>query len=173
MILTAQKIIEEIKKEKIRISPFDESCLNPNSYNFHLDNVIDLYCNNVLDPKIEQPTRRIKIGKEGMVIYPNELYLGCTVEVMGSDFYAPFIYGRSSIGRLGLFVQITAPLGDIGFIGKWTLQLNPVKPLRIYPGMRIGQIFFLKPKGKIMLYSGKYQNSSGPNKSQIFKDFNK
>lgn len=173
MILTAQKIQEEVEKGNIMIDPFDPNCLNPNSYNFHLDKHIEIYENQILDPKIEQPTKKLEISESGMVIYPNELYLGCTVERMGSNKYAPFIYGRSSIGRLGLFVQITAPLGDIGFNGKWTLQLNPVKPLKIYPGMRIGQIFFLKPLGEITLYSGKYQNSSGPNKSQIYKDFQK
>ncbi len=92
---------------------------------------------------------------------------------MGSNYYAPFIYGRSSVGRLGLFVQITAPLGDIGFSGKWTLQLTPVRPVRVYPGMKIGQIFFLKPYGEINLYTGKYQNSNGPRKSEIYKDFRK
>lgn len=173
MILTGSKIEEEVKRKRITIDPYDPNCLNPNSYNFHLGETFVLYKNKILDPKIEQPTYEVKMGSKGLVLKPGELYLGHTQEVMGSDFYAPFIFGRSSVGRLGLFVQITAPLGDIGFKGKWTLQLTPVRPVRVYPGMRIGQIFFLKPFGEIKLYSGKYQGANSPRRSEIYRDFQK
>ncbi len=173
MILTGSKIDEEVKKKRIVIDPYAFDCLNPNSYNFHLGDTFVLYKNRVLDPRVEQPTFELKMNGGGLVLRPGELYLGCTQEIMGSNYYAPFIYGRSSVGRLGLFVQITAPLGDIGFSGRWTLQLTPVRPVRVYPGMRIGQIFFLKPYGKIKLYTGKYQGSNAPRKSEIYKDFKK
>lgn len=172
MILTGNKIDEEVNNKKIIIEPYDKDCLNPNSYNFHLGDTFFIYKNKVLDPKVEQPTRKLHLGEKGMILQPGELYLGHTQEVMGSDFFAPFIFGRSSVGRLGIFVQINAPLGDIGFKGKWTLQITPVRPVRVYPGMKIGQIFFLKPEGEITLYNGKYQNSKIPRKSEIYKDFN-
>ena len=108
-----------------------------------------------------------------MVLEPNRVYLGCTKEVIGSDYFVPTITGRSSSGRLGLFVQITADLVDIGFKGNLTFQLHAVQPLRIYRGMKIGQIMFWKPKGKVLLYNGKYQNSNGPQESQVWKDFKK
>lgn len=171
MILTGRKIDEEVKKSKIIISPYDKKCLNPNSYNFHLSEEIYIYKNKILNSRTKQPLVRLKFDKDGLVLKPRELYLGCTVEKMGGNHYAPFIFGRSSIGRLGLFIQITAPLGDIGFIGNWTLQLTPTRPVKIYPNMRIGQIFFLKPIGKTTLYSGKYQFSSGPRGSEVYKDF--
>jgi dCTP deaminase len=171
VILTADKILEEKEKKKIIIEPFYKECLNPNSYNFHLDSTLLVYINSIIDTKKEQPTQEIQISNQGFVMQPGELYLGSTEEVMGSDYYAPFIFGRSSIARLGIFVQITAPLGDIGFIGKWTLQITPVRSVKVYPGLRIGQIFFLKPLGKITLYNGKYQNSLGPRKSEVFRDF--
>lgn len=171
MILTAQKILEGVKNGKICIEPFDLSLLNPNSYNFRLGETIQIYSNEVLDTKIEQPTREITIPSSGLVLNPNELYLGHCIEIIGSDYYVPFIFGRSSIGRLGLFVEITAPLGDIGFKGQWTLQLTPVRPIKVFPNMRIGQVFFIRPHGKIELYKGKYQNSTGTRKSEIYKDF--
>lgn len=173
MILTGSKIQEETVNKRIIIDPYTPDCLNPNSYNFHLGDTFVLYKNKILDPKVEQPTYEVKMNKEGMLLKPGELYLGFTQEIMGSNFYAPFIYGRSSVGRLGLFVQITAPLGDIGFVGRWTLQLTPVRPVMVYPGMRIGQIFFLKPYGEIKLYNGKYQGSKASRKSEIYKDFKK
>ena len=156
---------------KIVISPFDTDRLNPNSYNFHLSDTLEVYENNIIDPKIPQPTKKITIPEEGYVLQPNQLYLGFTQEVMGGDHYVPFIFGRSSIGRLGLFVQITAPLGDIGFKGRWTLQLTPTIPLRVYSGMRIGQILFIQPMGQISLYEGKYQNATTSRKSEIYQDF--
>jgi dCTP deaminase len=74
------------------------------------------------------------------------------------------------VGRLGLFVEITAPIGDIGFHGQWTLMLSPVRPLRVYPGMKIGQIMFFVSVGAIELYSGKYQFSQGPQESRYWRD---
>lgn len=171
MILTGSKIEKEVSKGRIIIDPYSPNCLNPNSYNFHLSSSLLIYTNSVIDSKIEQPTKEIKIPDDGIILAPGELYLGSTQEIMGSDYYAPFIYGRSSIGRLGLFINITAPLGDIGFAGRWTLQLSAIRPVKVYIGMRIGQIFFLKPFGKIELYNGKYQNSKGPRKSEVYKDF--
>ena len=101
------------------------------------------------------------------------MYLGYTKEVIGSDYYVPTITGRSSTGRLGLFVQITADLVDIGFKGNLTFQFHAVQPLRIYKGMKLGQICFWKPKGKIKLYNGKYQYSEGPQESRVWQDFAK
>jgi len=173
MILTGNKIQDEVLNGRITINPFRPECINPNSYNFHLGSTFQVYISDVLDPKIEQQTTLIEMSEDGIVLQPNELYLGYTLEEMGSDYYVPFIFGRSSIGRLGLFVQITAPLGDIGFVGQWTLQLTPVRPVRVYPSMRIGQILFIVPDGPVDLYKGKYQYSQGARKSDVFKDFNK
>jgi dCTP deaminase len=171
MILTSETIHEEVLRERIIIEPYNRKYLNPNSYNFHLGDKLFIYTNDVIDPKIEQPIEQIEIPDSGFILSPGQLYLGHTQEVMGSDYYVPFIFGRSSIGRLGLFVQITAPLGDIGFVGRWTLQLTPTLPIRVYKKLRIGQIFFIKPFGEIRLYEGKYQNSIEARKSEIFRDF--
>ncbi len=171
MILTGNKIKEEILSGRIIINPFFESQLNPNSYNFHLGNKIKIYKNYILDPKIKQETETLFIPKDGFILDPKKLYLGHTEEVMGSEHFVPIIRGRSSTGRLGLFIHITADLIDIGSINQWTLQLHAVQRIKIYPGMLIGQVTFWMPKGQINLYNGKYQGSKGPMESQIYKDF--
>ena len=143
MILTGKKIKEEVYRKKINISPFNSAMLNPNSYNFRLGHSIKVYKKkDFLDMKVYNACEEIQISEEqGICLYPNQLYLGHTYEQMGSDFYVPIINGRSSTGRLGLFVHITAPLGDLGYYGCWTLQLKATVPLRIYPRQVIGQIF--------------------------------
>lgn len=173
MILSGKKIIEEVNNGKIIISPFDINDINPNSYNYTLDDYIKVYENYVLDAKQKMKTKIIKIPDEGMVLEPNKLYLGCTKEIIGSDYYVPVITGRSSTGRLGLFVQITSDLVDIGFKGKLTLQLCATQPVKIYKGMKIGQVMFWKVLGNIELYNGKYQNSNEPRESEVWKDFKK
>lgn len=171
MILSGTEIKKQVDKNKITIFPFDENCVNPNSYNVELGEFLKVYQDDVLDSKKQLKTKTIKIPKQGIVLEPNKIYLGCTKEVIGSDYFVPTITGRSSSGRLGLFVQITADLVDIGYKGKLTFQLHVVQPLRIYSGMKIGQIMFWKTKGKIKLYNGKYQNSDGPQESKVWKDF--
>lgn len=171
MILTGSEITKQVKKNRITISMFDKNNVNPNSYNVELGEYLKVYEDDVLDSKKQLKTKIIPIPDDGLVLEPNKIYLGFTKEIIGSDFFVPTITGRSSTGRLGLFVQITADLVDIGFKGNLTFQLHAVQPLRIYKGMKIGQIMFWKPKGKIKLYKGKYQNSVGPQESKVYKDF--
>ena len=115
MILSGNKIRNEVENGRIVIEPFDSNMLNPNSYNYELGDYLKVYESDILDSKIKNKTRIIKIPDEGIVLMPNKLYLGYTKEVIGSDYFVPIITGRSSTGRLGLFVQITADLVDIGF----------------------------------------------------------
>ncbi len=171
MILTGNEIKKQVRKNKITISPFNEKNVNPNSYNVELGDYLKVYDDEILDSKKELKTKIIKIPDEGLVLKPNKIYLGFTKEILGSDYFVPTLTGRSSTGRLGLFVQITAELVDIGFKGNLTFQLHAVQPLRIYKGMKIGQIMFWKTLGKIKLYNGKYQNSIGPQESKVYVDF--
>lgn len=171
MILTGSEIEECVNRGDIRIKPFDSKNLNPNSYNFHLGSYVYVYKNSILDPKVPQETIRIDIPDDGLILYPGTLYLGFTQEIMGSEKYVPIISGRSSTGRLGLFIHITANLIDIGSINNWTLQMHATQPVKVYKGMSIGQVTFWKTQGKIHLYDGKYQGSSGPMSSQIWRDF--
>ncbi len=171
MILTGNEIRHQVQLERIRIEPFIEDQLNPNSYNFCLGDVLRVYVSDLIDPKVPQETSELKIPPEGLVLAPRRLYLASSVERMGSDFFVPTYAARSSVARLGMFINLSAPLGDIGYFGKWTIQLFCLHPVRVYAGMKIGQIMFWKPFGAVALYSGKYQNSSEARGSLIHMDF--
>ncbi|MGW1913850.1 dCTP deaminase [Streptomyces sp. NPDC002076] len=170
MILTGPEITAAAHDGRLRITPFAADQVNPNSYNVRLGPTLITYTGMVLDAHRPNPTREIALGPDGQVLQPEELYLGHTLEEVGSDTFVPLLFGRSSVGRLGLFVEITAPIGDIGFHGQWTLMLNPIRPLRVYPGMKIGQIMFFVATGAIDLYRGKYQAATGPQPSAYWRD---
>ncbi|MFD9824845.1 dCTP deaminase [Streptomyces violascens] len=170
MILTGPEITTAATDGRLRISPFDTAQVNPNSYNVRLGATLLTYTSEILDPHHPNPTRTTTIGPDGHVLRPGRLYLGHTIEEVGSDTFVPLLFGRSSVGRLGLFVEITAPIGDIGFHGQWTLMLSPVLPLRVYTGMKIGQIMFFVSTGAIAPYQGKYQAAAGPQPSRLWRD---
>ncbi|MFH1802389.1 MAG: dCTP deaminase [archaeon] len=171
MILTGSEIKRQVDLGRIHINPFFENNLNPNSYNFRLGRVLKIFDGKVLDPKKENKFREIIIPEKGFVLQPGKLYLGHTIEEMGSDHYVPTMQARSSVGRLGLYIYLNSGLGDIGFKKQWTLELQAIHPLRVYEGMKVGQMLFWKVVGKIILYDGKYKASVGPEVSQIWRDF--
>jgi deoxycytidine triphosphate deaminase len=170
MILTGNQIREEVKNGRIVIDPFDESCVNPNSYNFTLSDTFKVYTEPVIDARSDNKIRIIKMSNGKLVLEPNRLYLGATRERLGSAHFAPTYAARSSVARLGMFINLSASLGDIGFVGHWTLQLYCLHPICLYEAMRIGQMMFWLPTGKISQYDGKYQGAEGPMQSQIYKD---
>ncbi|MEU9639388.1 dCTP deaminase [Streptomyces tendae] len=170
MILTGPEITAAAHDGRLRITPFAADQVNPNSYNVRLGPTLITYTSTVLDPHWPNPTNATSIGSDGHILQPGELYLGHTLEEVGSDTFVPLLFGRSSVGRLGLFVEITAPIGDIGFHGQWTLMLTPIRPLRVYEGMKIGQIMFFVSTGAIDLYRGKYQAAAGPQPSAYWRD---
>jgi dCTP deaminase len=125
----------------------------------------------VLDMAADNPTTRLTIPPEGLVLEPNRLYLGRTREYTATDGYVPMLEGRSSIGRLGLFVHITAGFGDIGFRGFWTLEIFCVQPIRIYAGVQICQIFYHTIAGDYETYAaGKYQNNRDIQSSLLYTE---
>ena len=173
MILTGSEILKNYEEKKIVITPFNRDHLNPNSYNFTLGKKLLVYNDYVLDVKKENSFRELEIPEEGLTLAPGTVYLGHTEEVIGSDHFVPVIRGRSSIGRLGLFINITADLIDLGAVGQVTLQLNAVQPVTIYAGMQIGQVTFWAVSGEVERYNGRYQNSMGPIASKMYQDFKK
>lgn len=173
MILSGLQIREELG-ENIRIEPYEESQLNPNSYNLRLWNRLVVYQYHELDMKRENPVKDLEIPEEGFVIQPGTLYLGRTLEYTETHNYVPMLEGRSSIGRLGLFVHVTAGFGDVGFCGYWTLEISAVQPVRIYPGVQICQIYYHSISPDFREYNnGKYQNNSGIQPSLMYRDFEK
>lgn len=168
-MLTGNKILKQMKKGNLSIEPFDIKSLNPNSYNVHLSNKLKVYDKGaVLDPKLENNCyKEIEIPQEGLILLPNTLYIGSIQERVKSDKFISAIDGRSSIGRLGMQVHLTAGFGDIGFNGNYTLEITVVQPVRMYPFYPIAQIYFEKPDGKVdFLYRGRYQGQTNPTTSR-------
>lgn len=171
MILSGKQIREKLGKE-IVIEPFNEKQLNPNSYNLKLHNELLVYEEVALDMKKENRFINIAIPVEGILLEPNKLYLGRTKEYTETDKFVPMLEGRSSVGRLGLFVHVTAGFGDVGFRGYWTLEIHCIQPIRIYADVEICQIYYHSIEGDYDRYiSGKYQNNKGIQPSLLYKDF--
>jgi dCTP deaminase len=171
MIISGKEIQKQLG-ETIFIEPFYENQLNPNSYNLRLHDELLMYENPTLDMKLDNPTSKITIPKEGLLLEPNILYLGRTVEFTRTEKYVPMLEGRSSIGRLGMFIHVTAGFGDVGFAGFWTLEIFVIQPLIIYPNVEICQIYYHNLEGEYEKYnSGKYQQNTGIQPSLLFKDF--
>lgn len=173
MILSGKEIKNRMAKGDIIIRPFDEKQLNPNSYNLKLHNELIVYDEPVLDMAKDNAYHIIKIPKEGLVLEPGKLYLGRTVEFTETQNLVPMLEGRSSIGRLGIYIHVTAGFGDVGFAGCWTLEIQCVQPVRIYPFVDICQIYYHTIEGEYEGYSskGKYQGATGIQTSQIWKEF--
>lgn len=172
MILSGLKIKEEVKNKKIFIEPFNEEFINPNSYNYRLGDELLEISDEIIDVKKRTKFKRIKLDNNGYVLKPHRLYLGSTMESIGSSEYVTQLIGRSSIGRLGLFLQVTAPLGHVGCKHNWTLELKAVQPLRVYPGMKIGQVTFWTIDGETFntYEHGKYNKFKMPQVSMFYKE---
>ena len=171
MILSGKEILKHMGKD-IVIEPFDKKRINPNSYNLTLHSEMLVYEDDTLDMKRPNRVRKLVIPESGLTLEPRRLYLGRTVEYTKTDKYVPMLEGRSSTGRLGLFVHITAGFGDVGFAGFWTLEMFCVQPIIIYPNVEICQIYYHDIEGEYDLYhSDKYQNNTGIMPSLMYKDF--
>lgn len=156
MILTGSAITEAIEHGEITFDPFDTSMINPNSVNYRLGPQLKVQTGPVADPRKPAQLETIDLPADGYVLQPGITYLGVTVERIGSQCYVPSLIGRSSLGRLGCFLQVSADLGQLGSVHRWTLEIVVVQPLRVYPGMRMGQVSFWAPRGQAMPYRGTY-----------------
>ncbi len=163
MILTGAEIRRQVDRGGITIQPFRPDQLNPNSYNYRLGRTLLV------------PTERddggyhhteLEIPEEGYQLEPGRTYLGHTEEILGSAEFAMSLIGRSSIGRLGLFLQVSANLGQIGSVHSWTLELVAARAIVLYPGMRIGQISFWTAAGAPDLYRQGYSRFNRPQRSK-------
>ena len=171
MILSGDEIQAELGK-KIFLEPYNEDQLNPNSYNLKLHNELLVYNDFPLDMKKPNSVTKLEIPEDGLVLEPGTLYLGRTHERTITHGLVPMLEGRSSVGRLGMFVHVSAGFGDVGFDGFWTLEILVTHPLRIYPFVEICQIFYHSIKGNTSIeYKTKYQGNKGIQASMMFKDF--
>lgn len=159
MILTGKKITSETQLGNIVIEPFDESQVNPNSYNYRLNDKI--LCPVILNDKLVR-FEEFDISDQGFWLEPHVTYLSSTYETLGSCKYAMSLIGRSSVGRLGLFLQVSANLGHTGSCHRWTLELVCAKRFKIHKYMKIGQICFWHNLGTPDLYKEGYSSYNLP-----------
>jgi dCTP deaminase len=186
MILSDRTIRAELDAGRIVIDPLDEQCIQPSSVDLRLDRLFRVFLNHtmpVIDVKedLEDLTRLVEIGEgEAFILHPGEFVLGSTYErVTLPDDLVGRIEGKSSLGRLGLLIHSTAGFIDAGFSGYLTLELSNVAnlPITLYPGMKIGQVSFLRmttpadvPYGSARVGS-KYQGQRGPTPSRYWENF--
>jgi len=157
VILTGPAIKAAAQKGHIFIEPFDEANLNPNSYNYHLSDRL------LVPSSAGMRWRKVRMPSEGFVLQPGTIYLGATLEQIGSSRFVTLLLGRSSIGRLGIFLNVTADLGHLGSCSHWTLELIAVQPVRIYPNMKVGQVsFWLTDETSSFHYAGRYHRDFQP-----------
>ena len=160
MILTGSEIRARVASGSLAIEDFDVARLGPNSYNLRLAPELLVYDEIALDPKKDNRTKRCIIPPEGLKLMPGRVYLAMTEEYTETHGLVPLLTGRSSLGRLGLGVHVTAGFGDIGYCGRWTLELTVQQPTMVYPHMEICQIYYLLPLGDTSReYAGKYQGA--------------
>lgn len=186
MILSDHTIKEELAAGRVRIEPLDESCIQPSSVDLHIDRYFRVFRNHTMgyiDVKqnLEELTELVEIGEDDVfMLHPGEFVLGTTLErvVLPNDLVAR-LEGKSSLGRLGLLIHSTAGFVDAGWDGQLTLELSNVAnlPITLYPGMKIGQISFIRmtteadhPYGSGEVGS-KYQGQVGPIPSRYWENF--
>ncbi|WP_119343668.1 dCTP deaminase [Facilibium subflavum] len=160
MILTGDQIVKSVWEGDIYISPFDYTRVNPNSYNYLLGNKLKVYKG--IGDDGQNIFEEIMLDDSGYVLQPGTMYLGVTHETIGSSRYAMSLIGRSSIGRYGLFLQISANLGHTTSSHRWTLELYACMPIRLYPMMPIGQVSFWNNLGEIRCMGKTYARFNDP-----------
>jgi dCTP deaminase len=186
VLLSDRDIRAEVTSGRVRLDPFDAAMVQPSSIDVRLDRYFRLFDNHkypVIDPSLDQPdlTRLVEAeSDEPFVLHPGEFVLGSTYEqVTLPDDVAARLEGKSSLGRLGLLTHSTAGFIDPGFSGHVTLELSNVAtlPIKLWPGMKIGQLCFFRlssptehPYGTGP-YGSRYQGQRGPTASRSFQNF--
>ncbi len=179
MILSGTAIAEAVQFGAIQIEGFKSSHLNPASYDLTLGRTVGTYAKGRLDAKLANPFQSMEYGYDcGVLLIPGVLYLMHTAERIGTKRFVSVIDGKSSIGRLGICVHLTAGYGDPGFFGQYTLEVTCVREVVVYPGMRFCQVRFETmhlglEESEPPQYDGNYQHhtATGPVPSASWKQF--
>ncbi len=188
MLLSDRDIAAEIESGRVKVEPFNPKMIQPSSVDVRLDRFFRVFENHryeVIDPSAEQSelTREVAVAPdEFFILHPGEFVLASTYEVITlPDDIAGRLEGKSSLGRLGLLTHSTAGFIDPGFSGHITLELSNVAnlPVKLYPGMKIGQLCLIKlsspaehPYGSAV-YGSRYQGQRGPTPSKSWLNFHK
>ena len=188
MLLSDRDIAAQIEAGRVRLDPFDPALVQPSSVDVRLDRYFRLFDNHkypFIDPAQEQPelTRLVEVDAgEAFILHPGEFVLASTLEQVSlPDDIAARVEGKSSLGRLGLLTHATAGFVDPGFTGHVTLELSNVAtlPIKLWPGMKIGQLCFfqLSSPAEHPYGSGRrgshYQGQRGPTASRSWENFSR
>ena len=188
MLLSDRDIRTEIETGRVVLDPFDPAMVQPSSIDVRLDRYFRLFDNHkypVIDPALEQPdlTRLVEVGPdEAFVLHPGEFVLASTYEyVTLPDDLSSRLEGKSSLGRLGLLTHSTAGFIDPGFSGHVTLELSNMAtlPIKLWPGMKIGQLCFFRLSSEALhpygsdKYGSRYQGQRGPTPSRSHVNFHR
>ena len=169
-MISGNEIRKRLDNGSLVIRPNDNIVINPNSVNLSLNKNISVYEDEVLDLKKKNKTKEIEIGKDGLWLFPNEIYLGRSNEWSETYDLVPMIDGRSSTGRASLRVHCSASMGSIGYKGYWHMGMRVAQPVKIYENMKICQIYYYTPVGEIKnTYTGSMQNIDKNVGSQYYK----
>ncbi|WP_328771494.1 dCTP deaminase [Streptomyces sp. NBC_00286] len=172
MILTKAAIAAARAAGEIIIEPYDPAGLSPNAYDWRLGETLRI-CDGDLDAAIPTGCTEVTIPASGLVLHPGVLYLGITYERTGSETYAQFLNGDRTIGALGIWVHVSAPLGHQGHAIRWTLEIRVARPVRVYPRMTFGKLVFLHCLGapaSYQLHGLKYTASKGIDISRLYEE---
>ena len=188
VLLSDRDILAQLDAKRVQLDPFDPAMLQPSSVDVRLDRYFRVFENHKyphIDPSEEQPdlTRLVEPeGHEPFILHPGEFVLGSTYELVTlPDDVAARLEGKSSLGRLGLLTHSTAGFIDPGFSGHVTLELSNVAtlPIKLWPGMKIGQLCFFglsspaeHPYGSTK-YGSRYQGQRGPTPSRSHQNFHR
>src|SRR6185295_2189985 len=186
MVLSDRTIARCLEEGRIEIDTYDDSLLQPSSVDVRVDRYFRVFHNNrypysdVREPQ-EDLTELVEVENgTPFILHPGEFVLGSTLErIRLPDALVARLEGQSSLGRLGLLTHSTAGFIDPGWDGHVTLELSNVAtlPIKLWPGMKIGQLSFVQltepaenPYGAALLGS-KYQGQAGPTPSRYWKNF--
>ncbi|GAA3539879.1 dCTP deaminase [Aeromicrobium flavum] len=188
MLLSDRDILAEIDAGRVALDPYEPSMIQPSSIDVRLDKFFRVFDNHKyphIDPAQDQSdlTREVEVsGDDAFILHPGEFVLGSTYEYVSlPDDVAARLEGKSSLGRLGLMTHSTAGFIDPGFQGHITLELANVAtlPIKLYPGMKIGQLCFFRltsaaenPYGSAK-YGSRYQGQRGPTASRSHANFHR
>jgi dCTP deaminase len=182
-ILSGPFILDAVDRGLISIKPFDKKNINPASVDLHLGEQVVQYKkwvvdgpSQILDVKEEPAVDRWIMSEGGSVLWPGQLYLMHTVESICTKHYVPVLDGKSSVGRLGIVIHLTAGYGDPGFDGQYTLEVTAVHPVRVYAGMPFCQMRFHEITGRPVDYQEKGHyigEQRGPQPSRLWMSMKK
>lgn len=167
MVLTGPAIAQAIRHGRIVCEPQFWKTIGPNSLDLHLGSELRTYLRDgPIDSRNPPPTMAVMEREQGgWILEPGVLYLGGTAERVGTasdSGLVPYLDGRSSLARLGVWAHLAAGRGDVGFVGHWTLELVATHPVILYPGMRAFQMTFIGAVGASSSYAGDYAGQAGP-----------